>query len=129
MPRSYHVEVVQHAVGADRKWIDNLLSHFDVAGVEAARQGVERRISRQGIFHIALIHRLNRELGVSVSAAVTLASRLLADHAGREDVGPWLELRIDLPAMEHSVGRLIEEASEMSAPARRGRPRQAPPSK
>lgn len=125
MARSYHIEVAQHAVGVDKKWVDNLLSHFEVPGVERARQGVARRISSRGIYHIALIHRLNRELGISVSSALSLATRLLASHAGRVRVGLWLELEVELPAMQHSLDRLIEEASEISAPARRGRPRQA----
>ena len=125
MARFYHIEVAQHAVGADKKWVDNLLSHFEVPGVERARQGIARRISTRGIYHIALIHRLNRELGVSVSSALPLATRLLASHAGRVGVGLWLELEVDLAAMQHSLDRLIEEASEISAPARRGRPRQA----
>lgn len=124
MPRSYHVEVTQHATGADKKWIDNLLSHFDVPGVERARQGIPRRISRRGIYHIALIHRLNRDVGMSVSAALPLATQLLASRAGREHIGEWLELHVDLSALAQTVDRLIEEASEMSAPARRGRPRQ-----
>ena len=125
MARFYHIEVAQHAVGADKKWVDNLRSHFEVPGVERARQGIARRISTRGIYHIALIHRLNRELGVSVSSALPLATRLLASHAGRVGVGLWLELEVDLAAMQHSLDRLIEEASEISAPARRGRPRQA----
>ena len=125
MARFYHIEVAQHAVGADKKWVDNLLSHFEVPGVERARQGIARRISTRGIYHIALIHRLNRELGVSVSSALPLATRLLASHAGRVGVGQWLELEVDLAAMQHSRDRLIEAASELSARARRGRPRQA----
>lgn len=125
MARLYHIEVAQHAVGADKKWVDNLLSHFEVPGVERARQGIARRISSRGIYHIALIHRLNSELGISVSSALPLATRLLASHAGRVGVGLWLELEVDLPSMQHGLDRLIEEASEISAPARRGRPRQA----
>jgi len=125
MVRFYHIEVAQHAVGADKKWVDNLLSHFEVPGVERARQGIARRISSRGIYHIALVHRLNRELGISVSSALPLAARLLASHDGRVAVGLWLELEVDLPSMQYSLDRLIEEGSEISAPARRGRPPQA----
>jgi hypothetical protein len=125
MVRFYHIEVAQHVVGADKKWVDNLLSHFEVPGVERARQGIARRISSRGIYHIALIHRLNRELGISVSSALPLSARLLASHDGRVGVGLWLELEVDLPSMQNRLDRLIEEASEISAPARRGRPRKA----
>ncbi len=122
MPRSYHIEIAQHAADTDKKWIDNLLSHFDVRGVARARQGVPRRISMEGIYHIALIRRLNHGLGVSVAAAVPLAARLLEDQDGRTIVAPSLELRLDIGALQRRVARLVEEASEMSAPARRGRP-------
>jgi hypothetical protein len=127
MARSYHVEIAQHAADAGKKWLDNLLSHFEVPGVERAKQGIPRRISRRGIHHIALIHRLNRELGLSVSAAIPIATRLLASHTGRERVGTWLELQVDVAAMGHTVDRLIDEATEISVPAPRGRPRQPSP--
>ena len=100
MARLYHVEIARHAAGADPKWVDNLLSHFSVPGVESARQGVARRITLSGVYHVALIRRLNRELGVSVSSAVALASRLLASDSARASVAPGLELHIDRSALE-----------------------------
>lgn len=121
MARSYHVEIAQHAASADKKWVDNLLSHFDVPGVLRARQGVARRISVSGIHHIALIHQLNYELGISVSAAVPLAIRLLQERESQ--ISPWLTLHVDSDGMKHAINRRIDEASEVSAPAQRGRPR------
>jgi hypothetical protein len=121
MARSYHVEIAQHATHAERKWIDNLLSHFDVPGVLRARQGVARRISVSGIYHIALIRQLNHELGISVSAAVPLAIQLLQNQANQ--VSPWLTLHVDTAGMKDAIDHRIDEAVEVSAPARRGRPR------
>jgi hypothetical protein len=122
MARLYHVEIARHAAGADPKWVDNLLSHFSVPGVESARQGVARRITLSGVYHVALIRRLNRELGVSVSSAVALASRLLASDSARASVAPGLELHIDRSALERDVDRRVSESVESSSRPRRGRP-------
>jgi hypothetical protein len=122
MARLYHVEIARHAAGADPKWVDNLLSHFSVPGVESARQGVARRITLSGVYHVALIRRLNRELGVSVSSAVALASRLLASDSARTSVAPGLELHIDRSALERDVDRRVSESVESSSRPRRGRP-------
>src|SRR6185437_11111254 len=78
MARIYHIDVAAFAANADRKWVDNLVSHFDVDGVECARRGIARRISTDGLYRIALIRRLNAEVGISMSQAVHLADRLLA---------------------------------------------------
>jgi len=122
MARVYHVEIARHAADADPKWVDNLLSHFSVPGVENARQGVARRVTLSGVYHIALIRRLNRELGLSVSSAVALASRLLASDAARASVAPGLELHIDRSAFERDVDRRVSESVESSSRPRRGRP-------
>jgi hypothetical protein len=122
MSRFYHVEIARHAAGADPKWVDNLLSHFSVPGVENAKQGVARRITLSGVYHVALICRLNRGLGVPVASAVLLATRLLASDTTRTVVVPGLELHVDRPALEREVDRRVSEAVESSIPPRRGRP-------
>jgi hypothetical protein len=124
MARFYHVGVVRHAADVDIKWVDNLLSHFEIPGVQRWRQGVARKISLDGIHHVALIRRLNRELHLPVSAAVTLASRLLAGESGHPVVVSGIELRIDRPALEAEVDRRVDEAVESSTRPRRGRPPQ-----
>ena len=126
MARLYHVEVVRHAANTDLKWVDNLLSHFEVPGVQRWRQGVARKISLDGIYHVALVRRLNRELHLPVSAAVTLAKRLLASESGHPVVVSGIELRIDRPALEAEVDRRVDEAVESSTRPRRGRPPQRP---
>ena len=73
MARAYHIDVASHASDADRKWLDNLLSHFDVPGVEGGRQGVARRLRRPGSYRGAIIRRLTGVLGVSAAGAVSLA--------------------------------------------------------
>lgn len=123
MAKLYHVDIARHAADADAKWVDNLLSHFAIPGVESGRQGSPRRISLLGIQHIALVRALTRELGLSVGSAVSLATRLLVGSAPELPVGDWLQLRFDRQAFERQVEHQIADGVESVAPARRGRPR------
>jgi hypothetical protein len=122
MSRLYHVEIARHASGVNHKWVDNLLSHHAVPGVHNKKQGVARRITVDGVYHVALIARLNREMGVSVGSAVALAKKLLASESARATVGRGLELQVDRMALEREIDRRVEEAVEASTPPRRGRP-------
>jgi len=120
--RHYHVDVARFAAKADAKWVDNLLSHFEVPGVERARQGLSRRISADGIYHIALIRILNREVGLSTSAAVSLAVRLLSSGGRRIELAEGLDLELDADRLRKDVDAAIADGVESLAPARRGRP-------
>src|SRR3954462_12590031 len=96
MARSYHVEIAAFVADADPKWVDNLLSRFDLPGVETGTQGVARRISAGGVLHIALIRRLVRDLALATDRAVALAVSLLsADDANGVAVSDVLALRMD----------------------------------
>src|SRR4051812_21324080 len=103
MARFYHIEIARHAANADPKWVDNLLSHFAVPGVEKARQGVARRITMSGVYHVTLIRRLHREAGLSIASAVSLAGRLLASESAHTRIAPGLELHVDRTALEREV--------------------------
>jgi hypothetical protein len=122
MARHYHVDIAVVAANADRKWVDNLLSHFDVPGVEVARQGVARRISTHGIYHVALTRLLSRDGGMSVESALGFALHLLTTDASRADIGEAVELRIDRPQFQSAVDRRVADAVEAIVPKRRGRP-------
>ncbi len=126
MARSYHVEIASFAADADNKWVDNLLSRFELHGVESARQGVARKISMSGIYHIAIVRRLVRDVGLPVEAAINLATRLLGSPNGRAALSPALDVQLDRPAFEQQIGDLVAEAVETTAPARRGRPPRRP---
>ena len=126
MTRFYHVDIARFASGVDSKWVDNLLSKFAVPGVEGARQGLSRRISADGIYHIALIRALNRDLGISVPQAVPLAARLLSAEDGRVPLSGDLDLQLDGTRFRAALDASIAEGVESLAPARRGRPPSAP---
>jgi hypothetical protein len=122
MARHYHIDIAVFAAESDRKWVDNLLSHFDVPGVEAAKQGVARQLSRSGVYHVALTRRLWLDAGMSVEAALAAARRLLSDPSGRLLLAPSLELRLDRDDFRSRIDERINEAVESIVPRRRGRP-------
>src|SRR4051812_18050335 len=103
MARSYHIDFAAFVADVDRKWIDNLLSHFDVPGVESARQGVARRLSIDAIRMIALVRALSRDGGLPVDRALGCAISLLESPANRTPIGPWLELMLDRPTFQREV--------------------------
>ncbi|MGH7622530.1 MAG: hypothetical protein ACREMU_09350 [Gemmatimonadaceae bacterium] len=119
--RSYHVEIAALAAGSDQKWVDNLLSHFALPGVESARQGVARRISQRGLEHIALVRRVGQDVGLPLARAVDLAVRLLANPDGLVELAGAIQLRFDRSAFEAEISGRIADAAERSTPARRGR--------
>ncbi len=127
MARHYHVDIARFAATVDRKWIDNLLSHFDIPGVDGGKQGVARRVSSTGIYHIALIRRLCLEFGVPTERAVQLAGQLLTTNATHVTLGADLELKLDRDSFQRTVDALVAEAVESVVPRRRGRPPGAVP--
>lgn len=123
MARVYHVEIAQFAAGADAKWVDNLLSHFAIPGVEGSRQGLSRRITTEGVYHIALIRVLCRQGGLSLANAVTVSGQFLAvGGQGAMVFCDELQLQFDRIAFQRRIDAAIADAVECIAPARRGRP-------
>src|SRR5437660_794230 len=122
MSRHYHIDIAAFAAEADKKWVDNLLSHFDVPGVVIAKQGVARRISVHGVYHVALTHLLWSQAGLAVDVALGIANRLLATDANHLALARGVTLNIDRRAFQGEVDRAIAEAVESIIPRRRGRP-------
>jgi len=118
----YHVDIARFAAEADQKWVDNLLSHFDIPGVENSRQGMARRISADAIHHIALVRILNRELGIPTAKAVLLATDLLSSPGAHVAIQHTVEISVDTARFRRHVDAAIAEAVESIAPPRRGRP-------
>lgn len=124
MARNYHVDIAAFAADVDRKWIDNLLSHFDVPGVESERRGVARRLSLDAIRTVVLVRVLTADTGLSVDRALAVAAQLLDAYDGRAtSSSPWIALHIDRSAFEADVERRVAAAVEAVVPRKRGRPR------
>jgi hypothetical protein len=122
MARSYHIDIAQYVADVDRKWVDNLLSQFNLPGVDRTERGVSRKISTDAIYHIVLARQLTQVLGIGVSAAVGLAGQLLSRSLRDSSFPPGLSFRFDRGVFEAAVDRRIAEAVESVMPARRGRP-------
>lgn len=128
MSRSYSARLVALALHVDAKWLDNLLSRHHVPGVNRSRQGIERRISDDGLIAIEAVRMLNRELGVSLAQAAAIVESWPVSAAAGEfsyALPSGLELRFPIAEMERRLRRNVLEAIEAVARVPRGRPRRA----
>jgi hypothetical protein len=122
MPASYHIDIAGYAANTPKKWVDNLLSHFEVPGVQQGRRGSTRRVTQVGLYHIALVRAIARELGVPLRNSVMLATTLMRTKSPELSVFGTLALRFDRELFQRQVDARVAEAVEAIVPARRGRP-------
>src|SRR6185312_11775282 len=92
----YNTATAATAIGVSSKWLDNLLSHNDIPGVQSESQGVSRRLSLAAVAQIALTKDLVDLLNVPVSTAVRVAADILADPQGEALAGSSIRLTMDL---------------------------------
>ena len=120
--RFYDVAVVTLAIGAPRKWTDNVLSQHQLPEIVSVRQGVARRIPYHAIIQLALIRELHMQLGIGIANAALFADRLLdSGQATVLSVGQ-ISLSVDLIALRRAVDARLATALESSPMRRRGRP-------
>jgi hypothetical protein len=123
--RAYTSKTVALALGVPDKWIDNLLSHHAIPGVERGRQGVDRRISDTGVLAIQIVRLLSAELSLSVGRAAELATHALRSRDGATfalSTPSGIALVLPLSKLEQQLRERIVEAVETVGQARRGRP-------
>lgn len=113
MHRAYDVRTAALATGTTVKWVDNLLSHNGLPGVLNARQGIQRRVSDDGLLAIELTRILNGEFGMPVRRAVALVRAFLPvrgpSGGGVASGGdsPGLTASVDAAHTPGSAGRRI----------------------
>lgn len=126
MPRSYDVKVVALTVDAPVKWIDNLLSHHAIPGVERARQGVERRINDDGLLAIESVRLLVAEFGLPVGKAAALIRAAFHERVGSSQLRIVTASGIAIEIPSDDIARRLRErvvdAIEAVPRVRRGRP-------
>jgi len=125
MARTYSVRAVALAVGVHGKWIDNLLSRHTLPGVERSRQGVERRITDEGLLATEVARILNIELGVSVERAAAIARDVMSSRTASEtsfETPSGLSLHFPVADMERRLRERMMDALEAMARVPRGRP-------
>jgi hypothetical protein len=122
--RSYDVKVAALALDVPPKWLDNLLSHHQVPGVQRGRQGVDRRIADHGLTAIAIVRLLCDEIGLPVPRAVQLAQQLYASEPRVSSIRTESGVVVELPvaAIEATLRERLPDALLAAPTARRGRP-------
>lgn len=124
---TYDLATTAFAVGAPRKWLDNLTSHHDLPGVQASKRGVSRAFSFEAVVLVSFIRALTNDLGVPVWRAVELAIAINGDPAGRLALADGIAVSVDTDALARQVQRHLLEAAESVPRIRRGRPRNSTP--
>jgi hypothetical protein len=122
MPRAYTIAAAALALDAPTKWLDNILSHYTVPGVEQKRQGITRRLSVDGLLVLGIALLLMREVGLSALRAIDTAKHLAKNNGSYRF--QRLSLSIDLNAFRAELLGRLESAVEIAPIPKRGRPAQ-----
>jgi hypothetical protein len=120
--RLYDVAVATLAIGAPRKWTENVLAQHPLHDVVSVRQGVARRIPYQALVRLALIRELHTQLGIGVANAARFARDLLDSGQPAVLTMGQVSLAVDLAALQQAVDTRLLAALESSPMPRRGRP-------
>lgn len=119
----YNTATSATAIGVTTKWLDNLLSHHDIPGVQSEAQGVSRRLSLAAVTQIALAKDLIDLMSLPVPGALRIAADLLDDPSGgRFGAVPALRITLDLNQFQSAVLANLANAVELAPTRRRGRP-------
>ena len=121
--RAYTVATTAVTLNVPTKWVDNVLSHYDVPGVSRSRQGVSRKLSYPAILRLELALRIARTLTSTLPRSLELATSLLASRESLLILGNGLRLTVDLNQIESELAGRLDHAVEVTPLPRRGRPR------
>lgn len=116
----YNTATVAVALGVSPKWLDNLLSHNKIDGVDGERQGIARRLSFDTIRTIAIARELTTALELTVPAALRLAARIVA--GAEVDRSAVVSISVDLDALDRQLRAGLAHAVEVTPHPVRGRP-------
>lgn len=128
MARAYTVGTVALALSTPTKWVDNILSHHVLTGIVQRRQGVSRKVSLEGVLHIALGLLLIQDLGLPTPTALRLAT-LMIETGGQHRTPTGIRIELDLTRIRANLETSLAHAVEIAPIPRRGRPPSPPSSK
>ena len=126
MARAYTVGTAALALDVPTKWLDNVLSHFQVPGVTQERQGISRRVSLEGVLQLALALRLIDDLEIPTANALRLA-RSISQVGGQHQTSSGISIGLDLSTIRAGLEARLAQAVEIAPVPRRGRPPRAAP--
>jgi hypothetical protein len=121
----YNTATVATALDVPPKWLDNLLSHNKIDGVQSERQGVARRLSLSAVQLVAIVRELAATLDLPSSTAVRLAHQLLQEPSRKCTLSPSLSIVLNAGALDEQLGQRLAQAIEIAPRPVRGRPRRS----
>lgn len=121
MARAYTIATAALALGVPVKWVDNVISHFRISGVEQQHQGIARRLSVDSILILSLISMLGEDLDVPIARARDIAQLLIAG-GGRITWPDGIQLSLELASIREQLLERLASAVEVAPLPRRGRP-------
>jgi hypothetical protein len=119
---SYDLSTAAFAVGASKKWLDNLTAQHDVTGIDRKRRGVAREFSFEGVLSVWLIRSLSADLSVSAWRAAEIAAEIQGSPNGAVVLASGITVSVDLESAARDVQQRLLEAAESVPRVRRGRP-------
>ena len=121
MARAYTVGTAALALGVTTKWLDNVLSHFQLRGVHQQRQGIPRKVSVEAVLELSVALTLVTDLEIPTASALDLAS-ILAQNAGRHRTASGINIGVDLSTIRAGLEARLAQAVEITPLPKRGRP-------
>jgi hypothetical protein len=121
MARAYTTATAALALDLPVKWVDNVISHFRISGVEQARQGIARRLSVDAVLVLSVISMLGEHLKVPTARALDIA-QLLVSGQGQLTWPDGVQLSVDLKLIRAQLLDHLAGAVEVAPVPRRGRP-------
>ena len=118
----YNTTTTAAALGVKPKWLDNLLSHNDIQGLQSESQGVSRRLSLGTVITLALAKELIDTIGLPAPAALRLAVRINNNPVSEIALSPHLSVSTRADALKAAVLSRLAGAVEVAPTPRRGRP-------
>jgi len=122
MPRLYHTAAAAFAIGRSAKWLDNVLSRYDIDGVTRQTQGLSREIPVDALTVLHIASDLCFDLDLSVAQAVHLAQELATSADGTVVLSSGLRVQVDLTRVRRSLEQRLLETVETHLRPTRGRP-------
>jgi hypothetical protein len=121
MARAYTVGTAALALDVPAKWLDNVLSHFELAGVVQKHQGIARKVSLEGVLQLALALALISDLGIPTATALRLADTM-RETSGQHRTPSGITIGLDVSSIRAGLETRLAQAVEIAPLPRRGRP-------
>lgn len=121
MARAYNIATAALALKVSIKWLDNVLSHHSIAGVEQEGQGIARRLSLEGLLKLSISVLLIQEFDLPTARALEI-THILINNQGHYESSAGLMLSLNLRLLENNLLGRLEYAVESAPSPRRGRP-------